>query len=325
MRGLVEEIETLRHLWHTPSSESEIRGASLKILRKNTTLRATDPIDKIYGLLGLMRFDIVPDYSKSVRDVFTEAAAKHLEYFGLGETLNQAGIGHGGTFGLPSWVPNWNNLPRYWNQASGILMATSRTIDFVLDKSKPDILKVFRFQFGTITDLERVDFSDSGSQGMAMRVLDLCENALARYGDRPYPTGIPVLQAILRLVLDGRALISHPNPSPEAGIEQLEIPSEAFFHLALAFEFCLCTADSPVPATEDEPFPHNSSFGNNLHRLGISTKGYEYHCDFSKQFLGSGGLLGFWKDKDKPLKPSTLAQKDVDEGMWYNLSGRKIL
>jgi hypothetical protein len=126
-------------------------------------------------------------------------------------------------------------------------MATSRTIDFVLDKSKPDILKVFCFQLGKITDLERVDFPDSGSQDMAMRVLDFCENALAGYGDRPYPTGIPILQAILRLVRDGRALISHPNPSPEAGIQQLEIPSEAFFHLALAFEFFLCTADSPPP------------------------------------------------------------------------------
>jgi hypothetical protein len=87
-------------------------------------LRATDPRDKIYRLLSLMRFNIVTDYSKSVRDVFTEAGATQLEYFGLGETLNQAGVGYEATFGLPSWVPNWNSLPRYWNQAPGILMAT---------------------------------------------------------------------------------------------------------------------------------------------------------------------------------------------------------
>ncbi|KAH6673875.1 heterokaryon incompatibility protein-domain-containing protein [Halenospora varia] len=323
MRGPVQEIETLRRLWHTPSSDSKIKKASLQILRRNTILRATDPRDKIYGLLGLMRFDIVPDYSKSVRDVFTEAAAKHLEYFGLGETLNQAGIGYEDTFGLPSWVPNWNNLPRYWNQASGILMATSRTIDFILDKSKPDVLNVLVFQLGKITDLEPVDFRDQGPQELSMRVLDFCQNALARYGDRPYPTGIPILQAILRLVLESRALISHPNPGPEVGIEQLEVPSETFFHLALAFEFFLCTAGTPIPATDDETFPHNSSFEENLHRLGIPTD-ERYHCYFSKLFLGSDGLLGFWKDKGKPLKPSTLAENDIDEGMRYNLTGRKV-
>ncbi|CZR67070.1 uncharacterized protein PAC_16969 [Phialocephala subalpina] len=323
MRGPVEMIETLRKLWHTPSSDSEIKRASLQILRENASLRATDPRDKIYGLLGLMCFDIVPDYSKPVRDVFTEAAAKHLEYFGLRETLNQAGIGYEDTFGLPSWVPNWNNLPRYWNQASGILMATTKTVDFVLDKSKPEALKVLVFQLGKITDLEPVDFPDQGSQEMSKRVLDFCQNALARYGDRPYPTGIPILQAILRLVLESRALISHPNPGPGVGIGQLDVPSETFFHLALAFEFLLCIAGSPIPATDDETFPHNSSFAKNLHRLGIPTD-ERYHYYFSKLFLGSDGLLGFWKDKEKPLKPSTLAEIDIEGGMRHNLTGRKV-
>jgi hypothetical protein len=73
------------------SSESEIKKASLEILRRNTILRATDSRDKIYGLLGLMRFDIVPNYSKSVRDVFTEAAAKHLEYFWIGRNSESSG------------------------------------------------------------------------------------------------------------------------------------------------------------------------------------------------------------------------------------------
>ena len=45
-------------------------------------LRSTDPRDKIYGLLGLAsdakQLKIAPDYSKSITEAYTEAAAKIL-------------------------------------------------------------------------------------------------------------------------------------------------------------------------------------------------------------------------------------------------------
>jgi hypothetical protein len=120
-------------------------------------------------------------------------------------------------------------------------------------------------------------------------------------------------------------LISHPSPGPKVGIEQLEVPSEAFFHLAVAFAFFLCSASTPWQVADGEIVPHNSSFEANLHRLGIPTDpGYFYHCYFSKQFLGSDVLLDFWKDKDKPFKPSTLARNDIDMGMRNNLTERKV-
>jgi hypothetical protein len=71
--------------------------------------------------------DIIPDYSKSVRDVFTEAASKYLKLYGLTRLLNigrkdkfvgrtvdllraQKGLASsrisGNRFGLPSWVPD---------------------------------------------------------------------------------------------------------------------------------------------------------------------------------------------------------------------------
>lgn len=74
--------------------------------------RATDPRDKIFGLQGLLKNLIVPDYGKSTRDVYCEFAWKHVQVSGHLEILQYAGVamGNPNPFGLPSWVPDWHAL-----------------------------------------------------------------------------------------------------------------------------------------------------------------------------------------------------------------------
>jgi len=42
-------------------------------------LAASDARDKIYGILGVTDWDITPDYTKTVREVYTEAAVSQVD------------------------------------------------------------------------------------------------------------------------------------------------------------------------------------------------------------------------------------------------------
>lgn len=84
------------------------------LLTRTMTFYATDPRDKVFALLGLAhesdRMDIVPDYSKSLEQVYAELAvyliSKNINmiYF----NTNSPNEAH------PSWVPDWSWLNRRW-------------------------------------------------------------------------------------------------------------------------------------------------------------------------------------------------------------------
>lgn len=73
-------------------------------------LRATDPKDKVYGMLGLARdaetLAIIPDYKMSVEAVYTDMTAKILANGGF-QLLQLCGYGPHPE--LPSWVPELRN------------------------------------------------------------------------------------------------------------------------------------------------------------------------------------------------------------------------
>lgn len=86
----------------------------------------TQPVDKIYGILGVCESEILPDYSKPVEELFSEIAAHWL----LDRIQVVDSRGHGfpnlvarilccvdhdtdpATSKLPSWVPDWSQ-PRF--------------------------------------------------------------------------------------------------------------------------------------------------------------------------------------------------------------------
>ena len=93
-------------------------------------LKASDPKDHIYGLLGVTELDITPDYStrKSVGDVYTEYVVVWSEimrstdmlFKGISQVhplyfLYEAGMGmFGHTAGFPTWAPNFFEKSKEW-------------------------------------------------------------------------------------------------------------------------------------------------------------------------------------------------------------------
>jgi hypothetical protein len=81
--------------------------------RRDIVLEATDPRDKIYGLLGLAadrdelkELGVLPDYTQSCQDVYISVAAAILRQGHLSAlSLAQFSKAH---IGLPSWVPDWS-------------------------------------------------------------------------------------------------------------------------------------------------------------------------------------------------------------------------
>ena len=81
--------------------------------------RSSDPRDQIHGLLGLASCpEAFPvDYSKSVREVYTEATKMVIQELNVKGKISHPGLnvicaGYSptkGDYDLPSWVPDWSN------------------------------------------------------------------------------------------------------------------------------------------------------------------------------------------------------------------------
>ncbi|KAH7400670.1 heterokaryon incompatibility protein-domain-containing protein [Phaeosphaeria sp. MPI-PUGE-AT-0046c] len=79
--------------------------------------KCTDQRDRIYGVLGQLRgatqLSIVPDYNKTVAEVYVDATKKNIRILGDLSVLCQCELRDTATsddepFHLPSWVPDWS-------------------------------------------------------------------------------------------------------------------------------------------------------------------------------------------------------------------------
>ncbi|KZL63601.1 heterokaryon incompatibility protein [Colletotrichum incanum] len=108
---------------------------------------ATDPRDKIYGLLGLtddaVAQSVIPDYSwkNTPAKVFTEVAAQMVELGYAANLLHHAGIDQH-VQGLPSWAPDWTMQSRSMMPVHlyDCLPGTSTKISFLNADRKPKLV-----------------------------------------------------------------------------------------------------------------------------------------------------------------------------------------
>jgi len=108
-----------RSLWAVRESRS--RATFSGNLTRMRDFLATDPRDKIYGILGLSHvsgsaLNIKPDYTKTATEVFTETAThlihegpvRFYDQFPLQSTHSDHAALSSCTHTLPSWVPNFS-------------------------------------------------------------------------------------------------------------------------------------------------------------------------------------------------------------------------
>ncbi|KKY30961.1 putative het domain-containing protein [Diaporthe ampelina] len=100
-------------LFSIPRDEAQDINAVLIPTRR---LQATEPRDKIYGLMGVcqkLAKTVKVDYAAPVRDVYTDFAKAQIESDGELYTLLTAGLWtpeNGEDLGIPSWVPDLRGM-----------------------------------------------------------------------------------------------------------------------------------------------------------------------------------------------------------------------
>jgi hypothetical protein len=105
-------------------SQSGARAMSLtSLLRTFRNRQASDPRDKVYGLLSLARSSIVPDYSISDVDVFCRATMECISISRDLAVLNND-LGRKFREDLPSWVPDWGSAGSPIHEARAAIATT---------------------------------------------------------------------------------------------------------------------------------------------------------------------------------------------------------
>jgi hypothetical protein len=98
------------------------------LLRRLHTLNATDTRDHVYALISMAgdrrELNIIPDYTKPVTTIFTEAAAALLQCGHLSILIDA--IRDTSKSDLPSWVPDWSRLVTTKFKASLFKLCKSR-------------------------------------------------------------------------------------------------------------------------------------------------------------------------------------------------------
>jgi hypothetical protein len=152
------------------------------------------------------------------------------------------------------------------------------------DPSAPDVLSVEGVQLCSIQELGLV-FVDTEKPPLHSRAWLLCQEILNKYRGQMYPTGIPSLQALLRLIVDDEV--------QETANGRLAIPSETFFNFGAALIVHAIMHDG----THME---RSERFEKYLPKLGIASD-ERFARTFADQFLGPGSEAPPWSGPDQAL------------------------
>jgi hypothetical protein len=253
----------------------------------------------VYGFLGLTQFNIKPDYAKSVKEVFLEAAVQYIALYGLTLSLSLTHIGHGIELGLPSWVPDWSTyrgrlgVHDTFSENDALYRGSS---SFGYDVSTPDVLVVYGMKLCEVSEVE--PDPSTNTREFMRRIWRWYLECLVKYNERPYRNRIPLLQAILLLVLD--------EEDPLNGNAAIKVPSDAFFRLGAGFVGLLCVLEGNTEIGLEEGCQQI------LPKLGLDSE--DFARTFSKQFLGDTAVLGPWKTFNEAL--------DENIAGWYKISNQ---
>jgi hypothetical protein len=236
--ALVLRLRKIREISRSRPRQDEIEkgGSTWRDLVVQTMgNQATDPRDKVYSVRRLLNLPIVPDYSRSVEEIYCDFATLCIQTdLCFNYTLPSAGHGlslaASGTkpdsppyrLFVPSWAPNWDMLSKerfFLPLEQGIRRENpeqGRTVD------PRELSATFDGRELNVGGLpcDRVAVSRILSDEPGQSWASFCEMAMARLGESYEGLGIPILQALTRLVfLDRNLVTSEPlGKRPDPGL-----------------------------------------------------------------------------------------------------------
>jgi hypothetical protein len=127
-------VQVIEHQRDSISKVQPINSTLMDVLSRFRNTYSTDPRDKIYGLLGLATDgqEIIPDYNKSVQDVYVEVVQKQIEKEQNLDMITQSlwPLGPEPTDDSPSSyraeIPSW--LPNFSSTQTQTLLFAQRSI-----------------------------------------------------------------------------------------------------------------------------------------------------------------------------------------------------
>lgn len=123
-RGAVPVVRQVQQISITSANRVRI------LLRVARGWDCTDPRDKVFALLGVLRMDIPVDYTMSVAEVYSRWAASPYFDISRASLLVFSGVGlYPRAEGIPSWLPDLYNLGRQlpdWDGSSRYAYAFSK-------------------------------------------------------------------------------------------------------------------------------------------------------------------------------------------------------
>ncbi|KAH8749956.1 heterokaryon incompatibility protein-domain-containing protein [Hyaloscypha sp. PMI_1271] len=205
--------------------------SAFALIRYTRSLKATDPRDKIYSLLGfeeIKRLELKVDYDKPVQTVYGDLVRAYLTKERKLDILCQAGIGWPSLqteLDLPSWIPDFRDSV-HRSPAFSTFCAAESGLPAATISEDMRVLTARGVIYDTIRD---IDYHEEGGNDVKTFWQDL---ALSQPG--LHPTRIPYLQAYFRTVIADNS--GHGNGELAFKDEKSETE---FFDNAAGMMWCL--------------------------------------------------------------------------------------
>ncbi|KAF7512731.1 hypothetical protein GJ744_000298 [Endocarpon pusillum] len=265
-----------------------IRGSELGLLSalvQGRGAQATDPRDKVFAMMGMTAIKINPDYSKSVSEIYLEAARKMVDYNSYDNIFSLlCCVDHQQpSTSCPSWVPDWSSIGQ--TSSLGIFGENQKIYEASKGTPKSKLIDnrfcLDGIIFDTTSNISSLaspclrDLIDPTTR-TAQFVLDAMQTTLKNC--QPYPLDSGLFNAFWHTLVAGK---------DGSGI--LKAPST----FAEVFSILLRSANGSFPSMPDQPIPERRSLSRSqkhtYRQLQIAfeaaVKGRRFGTT-SKQYMG---------------------------------------
>lgn len=265
----------------------DARPSLMFVLQVSGTRQSTDPRDAVYGLLNVIPdHGIVPDYAKPVAEVYVDWAVKTMLAQGNMDLVSYAAPGGEQEedvtdLDLPSWVPDLHNKKGHMNVAWWVYKEKKNDGTFSANVVDGRILKVQGRLFDRVSNVTHFRYHSDSKKNREQHPLDqdwrldiirFSFNYLSaqRQARKKYPTGIPPLQALVRLVFHSQILGSSLDQESRE-LHDLACQLITF----LLFNFCI------TPGMGDR-LPFDEAYGFAAFMLGFSVGDGDFARDYQR-------------------------------------------